>query len=317
MVIWGRGLVGKDGCMMEVPVVVAEASGSLISPDNTWVLWAVIISGTGLAIWLEQHTKWAAKISGPVVALIIAMTLSNIRVMPTESAVYDVIGAYLVPLAIPLLLFRANIVRIIRTTGTMFIAFHVSALGTLLGAAVATVSLHRWVAGLGKLEGVEGSPEELAQMAGIMTGSYTGGSVNFIAVAESFDVSSQLTNPLIVADNFIMAGMFIALLFISANRFILRHFRHPHSRQVDPEQARNLAAEHWKPKKIGLVDIAKALAVAFVIVAAAQQLSSFLAARMNESLLREIVSNVFVLITTLSVLAATMQCPRGAGALHR
>src|SRR5687767_11970896 len=97
---------------------------SLVKPDDYTTLWALMITGTAAAIWLEQSYKWAAKLSGPVVALLIAMTLSNSRIMPADSPAYDFIGAWLVPLAIPLLLFRANVLEILRTTGRMFACFH-------------------------------------------------------------------------------------------------------------------------------------------------------------------------------------------------
>ena len=89
---------------------------SLITPEDFTTLWALIILGTGAAIWLEQNYKWAAKLSGPVVALLIAMVLSNTGLVPVESPAYDFVGTWLVPLAIPLLLFRANVVQILRTT---------------------------------------------------------------------------------------------------------------------------------------------------------------------------------------------------------
>jgi len=73
----------------------------------------LITVGTALAIWLEQSYRWAARLSGPVLALLIAMVLSNTRVMPAESAAYDFVGDWLVPLAIPLLLFRAHLREII------------------------------------------------------------------------------------------------------------------------------------------------------------------------------------------------------------
>src|SRR5688572_9807952 len=63
---------------------------SLISPDQTWLLWAVILAGVALSIWLEQNFTWAAKVSGPVVALVIAMLLSNFRIMPTKTDVETV-----------------------------------------------------------------------------------------------------------------------------------------------------------------------------------------------------------------------------------
>ena len=93
---------------------------SLISADNTWALWAVIITGTMTAIWLEQSYKWATKLSGPVLALLIAMILSNTGVMPTDAPSYAFIGDFLVPLAIPLLLLKANLLKIAKETGGQF-----------------------------------------------------------------------------------------------------------------------------------------------------------------------------------------------------
>src|SRR5690606_12055053 len=112
---------------------------SFIAPEDVWSLWAVIVVGTATAIWLEQTSRWAAKLSGPVLALVIAMTLSNTGVMPTEAPSYAFVGDFLVPLAIPLLMLRANLFRIARETGWMFVAFHISMLGTILGAALAVV----------------------------------------------------------------------------------------------------------------------------------------------------------------------------------
>ena len=76
---------------------------------------------------------WAARLSGPVLAVSIAMLLANLRVMPPKAPVYDVVHNELVPLALPLLLFRANVPHIVRTTGWLFLAFHVSAAGTVAG----------------------------------------------------------------------------------------------------------------------------------------------------------------------------------------
>ena len=43
---------------------------SLISADNTWVLWGLLVGDAALAIWLEQKFKWASKITGCVLALL-------------------------------------------------------------------------------------------------------------------------------------------------------------------------------------------------------------------------------------------------------
>ena len=114
---------------------------TLIAPENHGWLWAVIAAGTATAIWVEQRFRWAARLSGPVVALLMAMTLTNLRIMPSASPAYDVVGDWLVPLAIPLLLFRANGRDIIGTGGRLFLIFHLSALGTLLGTTLAVYAL--------------------------------------------------------------------------------------------------------------------------------------------------------------------------------
>ncbi|MCH5377489.1 MAG: DUF819 family protein [Planctomycetes bacterium] len=264
----------------------------VIRPDNTWALWAVIVTGTAAAIWLEQTYKWAAKISGPVLALVMAMILSNVGVMPASAPSYSFVDDYLVPLAIPLLLMRANLWKIARETGWMFVAFHISALGTILGGLLATWLLRARI-------------ENIASVAGIMTASYTGGGVNFFAVKASFDVREDLTNPLLVADNFIMAGMFVALLFIAGSTWFLRHYHHPHTLAADGEQAKNLAAEHWRRKEISLLDLAKSVGIAFAVVAVAQALSALVEQFSASTMLSAVLGNRFVLITFLSTLVAT------------
>jgi uncharacterized membrane protein len=110
---------------------------TLIKSTDHTTLWALIAVGTAFAIWLEQNFRWAAKLSAPVLALLIAMLLSNTRIVPAESPAYDFVGDWLVPLAIPLLLFRANLREIFRSGGRMVLVFHISSAGTILGTVLA------------------------------------------------------------------------------------------------------------------------------------------------------------------------------------
>lgn len=269
---------------------------TLIRPDSTWQLWSVIVCGTTISIYLEQRYRWAAKLSGPVLALAMAMALSNLGIMPTEAPSYEFVSDYLIPLAIPLLLLRANLFRIARDTGWMFVAFHISCFGTMVGAALATLLL-------------QGHVESSAEIAGVMTASYTGGSVNFFAVRDSFHLSENLANPLLVADNLIMAAMFIAMLAIAGSRWFLRHYSAPHTLPAAEQNAAAAAAEHWQPKRIGLLDIAISLAIALTIVAVADLMQSAIREWFGQSLVTSILGNRYVLITFVSMVIAT--------ALHR
>lgn len=266
---------------------------TLIAPDNAWPIWAVIVVGTAISIFCEQKYKWAAKVSGPVLSLLIGMVFSNFQILPTDSSSYDLIEGYLVPVAIPLLLFRANVVRILRETGPIFAAFHVSAIGSILGAFLATLMFH-------------GRFDHASEVAGIMTGSYVGGSVNFVAIRDSYKVSDNLTNPLLVADNFIMAGMFGALLVFAGSNFFRRLYPHPHSLAGDNEDVAVLAARHWRPKEISLLDIAKALAIAFAVTAVSTLAAGVVKEHFQSNLVQAIFANRFLLITVLTVAASTL-----------
>lgn len=266
---------------------------SLISPENHWMLWAAIVGGVALCIHLEQAKPWAARISGPVLVLVGAMLLSSCKLMPTSAPAYDVVGGFLVPLAIPLLLFKANLRRIWKDTGTMMAAFHVAVVGTLAGGFLAAVIYH---------DRLESTPE----IAGIMTASYSGGSVNFVAVKNSYELSDSIANPLIVADNFIMAGMFVMLLWMAGSRFFLIRFPHPHTAETDPSKSALLAAEYWKRKPMGLRDIATALGVAFAITAVAMGLSDLIKSKFESQLAQSFLGNVYVLITAITVTITTI-----------
>ena len=276
--------------------------GTLIQPDDYSTLWAIMISGAAVAIWLEQTYKWAAKISGPVVALLLAMILSNTGVVPPSSPAYDFVGTWLVPLAIPLLLFRANFFKIIRTTGRAFLCFHISAVGSILGAGAAYLALRAAI----------GRPD-LDYATGIMAASYIGGGVNFFAVSGSFNVPGNVTGPLIVADNFVMADMFVLLLTIAASHFFRRSFASSHT-VAEGADSKNIAAEHWERKGISLLDIAKALAFAFVVLGLANLLLRAVKAAFGEiadpslllQMLQTLCTNQFVLVTLVSLIFATL-----------
>ena len=146
---------------------------SLISADNTWVLWAFLCGWAAISIVLEQKYNWASKITGAIIALIGALVLSNLKIIPTESPVYDNVWSYVVPLAITLLLYQCNIKKIWKESGKLLIIFFLSAAGTMIGAIVGFKLL-------------QGKIPYLAEVAAMMTGSYIGGGANFAAMSAAF-----------------------------------------------------------------------------------------------------------------------------------
>lgn len=110
---------------------------SLISSDDVWVLWGFIAVWAAVSIGLEQRFKWASAVSGAIIALAGAMVFTNVGVLPVESPVYDTVWSYVVPLAIPLLLFQINVRQIFKESRRLLFIFLISSVGTVLGSILA------------------------------------------------------------------------------------------------------------------------------------------------------------------------------------
>jgi len=268
---------------------------SLISPDDAWLLWGIMLVSVAFSIYLEQRFQWAAKITGPVLAMIAAIFFTNLRIMPIASPSYDIIWTYIVPMCIPLLLFRANIFKIVRTTGSMFGAFHVSALGTFIGAMVASFVFRTLV-------------PHVAEVSGIMTASYIGGGVNFFAVQATFKAPEELANALLVADSLIMTLMFLLMISLTSFKFFRKNYPMPHQLEVEKSGSNNhlQAASFWKRKEISLLDIAKALGIAVFLAAISAKVSELVQATTLPDMAKGLLGNQFLLVTTFTVIAATL-----------
>lgn len=236
---------------------------TLIAADNSWVLAAILVIVAAFAIWAEQKTKWGSRISGCMVALLCMMALSNLGIVPVDAPAYDVVWGWVVPLAIPLLLFKADIVKIFRQTGPTLIAFVLGAVGTSLGAIVAA-----------KI--VDIGPETW-KMAGVFASTYIGGTMNYVAVSKALGVSGDILSAGVAADNLNMTIYFLLLFAIPTLPFFKKMFKTPYIEEAErtaKESAQrgmegaSAAALYWGKHEISLLDISFSLALAFAVAAA-------------------------------------------------
>ena len=268
---------------------------SLISPNDSWVLWTFLVGWAAFAIYSEQRWKIVAKLSGPLVALIGGMILANTGVIPLASPVYDAVWSYIVPLAIPLLLFKADPRRIWRETGRLFGAFHVSSLGTIIGGFIAAFTLASFL-------------DYVPEITGIMTASYIGGAINFLACVNMFKVPESTTNALIVADNLVMVVHIVGLLALPGVVWAVRMFGNLPDKDLYLEGDADGTGDsnYWRPKPIALLNIAQNIALAFIIVTAANKLSAVIAGSALPEIARTILGNPFLLYSSLTVVFALL-----------
>ncbi|TYP49761.1 putative membrane protein [Thermosediminibacter litoriperuensis] len=267
---------------------------SFIKPDDTWTLMAFLTGWAAVSIYLEQNYKWAARVSGAIIALLGALIFANLKIIPTESPVYDGVWTYVVPVAVPLLLFKADIRRIWRESGRTFWAFNISALGTVLGAFIATLLLSSVI-------------PEVYKVAAMMTGSYMGGGVNFVAMSEAFKASQNVINAAIVADNLNMALYFFVLMTIPTVGFFKRNFSHPYEdTKKDNDEGKTAAAAYWGRKEISLLDIALAMGSALVITTISTKFAGFINESPALSFIKAILGQKYLVITTMTLILASV-----------
>lgn len=238
---------------------------SLLSPDNHFAMLAVLFAGAGFALWAERR-RWGRQVSGPVWAIGFGLVLSNLGLIPAASPAFALVSEWLVPAAIPLLLFKANLRRILAAGGPMLLAFFIGVAGATAGALAGY-----WLLPLGA---------EADKLAGVFTATYTGGSMNFVAVARSvgFD-EPELYAAAMAADNLVGTPYLLVLALIPAIPGVLRLFP---SRIIESTAGagRDAADPTTTPGdgRLDLLQLSLALALSLALCFAGNRLAAWLGA---------------------------------------
>ena len=266
---------------------------TLFAADDVMTLWAIIVIFSSLSIYLELKYKWAAKVSGAIIALIFALLLSNFKVIPTESVVYDQVWGFVIPLALPLLLFQIDIKAIWKESGRLLGIFLLSSVGTVAGTFVAFFLLKEHIPHLDKL-------------SAMMSASYIGGGVNFAAMALKFNPPKDVISAAVVADNLMTALFILTLMAIPTVRFFRKKYSTPH---IDEVEGKLIAGQedYFSRKEISLLDIALNFGAAFFIVAVSFKLSAFMTNILPEAggnilyeMFTGIVTDKYLILTTFT-----------------
>lgn len=268
---------------------------TLISTDNLWMTWMVVILVASFAIFAEQKWKWAARVSSAVVCIFGTVILANLKILPTTSSTYDVINNYILPLSIPLLLFKSDIKKIYKESGKSFVLFHVASLGTFIGAIIAGF-IFRDVSNVNGVVAME-------------VGAHIGGTVNLIAMANTFNVDTNFTNAAAIAANFLVMVLMLVLTQISEMKFFRNKFPHPHIDEIEnsnTDKTESLAEQYWKPKEISLLDLALTLGTTFVITAISQSLCGIINNTSAPDIIKQLFGNIYLMMTLLTVLGCTL-----------
>jgi len=149
---------------------------------------AVLVALVALSEWLARRT-WMRHLGAALLVIVFTALATNLKVIPSygsDTPVYGVIFEYIAPLGIFWLLLLVDLKSVIRVGTASLVLFLIGAMGTTLGVVVA-----HWAVG-----GFDAFGDLHAALAGMFTGTYIGGSVNFNAIALEHGV---VKNPAIYA----------------------------------------------------------------------------------------------------------------------
>ena len=231
----------------------------LIGPEQDFAIWAVLFGLAAFGFWSERFA-WARKYSGVMLPITAAIILANLRIIPTSAPAYDVVWDYLVPIAIPLLLFQADLKRIVRESGPTLIAFVIGSAAVVAGSIVG-VSL------------LDLGPKE-PELAGIFTGTYIGGGMNFFAVADATGMQGHsLLAAAYAADNVITNLHFLLIIFIPGIAWMAKRYPTHH---MDNATQFDVEAEGpiHRIENLSLAGLLMALALAFLLAAIGKMLAT-------------------------------------------
>lgn len=214
--------------------------------QNPLYILTVLCGLIFISEWLTKNT-FLKHISGPLLVIILGAVLANFGLIPSASnasPVYDSIFKYVAPASIFYLLLGVNLKELKKAGLPMLMAFVLGAVGTVIGVVVA----------LNLIDYQEVFGKNYAAIAGMMTGTYTGGSANFNAVALHYDVVREgaIYTGIVVADNIVTAVWMLVTLSLPAVMMKIR----PHKELMMKEQGeidQYTEREHVGPLRLGLM----------------------------------------------------------------
>ena len=173
-----------------------------------------------LMVWLSVRaakTSWGKPLGGALLVILFTAVCANLQIIPSASnsiPLYDAVFTYLAPISIFYLLLGANIRAIKKAGVPMLLLFLFGSLATVAGILLAWVIVGP--------QGVLGPDAKV--LAGMLTGTYTGGSVNFNAVAliYGFQENGLLYAGTIAVDNVVTALWIMATIALPP---VLRRFK--------------------------------------------------------------------------------------------
>jgi len=243
-----------------------------------------------LTLWGERRSKVVATISPVILCYGLGMLLGNLPGVPVHGRVAATTCDTLVALAIPLLLFSVDLGGWARLAGRTVLSYVLVMLSAVLGAAGAWALVGR---------GFPHGPE----MAGMLTGVYTGGTPNMAAIGTGLGVPRAAFVVLNAAD-MVASIPYLFLILLAAPRLLAK---------VLPPFRRTGGAAAQPPVLFGALPRPRDTGLALLLSAAVMGVGVGVGLLVSTGARAAV---VILVITTLAVGLSTRAAVRGLAGTH-
>jgi len=223
--------------------------------QHPWLLGATLVGLVALVRAAAQRPSlhWAFAVT-PVPFWCYALPIAGTALgwWPSDSPLYAVLSQHLLPICLVLLLLGADLRGIATMGRAALVAMLAGSIGIVGGMVAAGILWHRWLPANGWMG------------LGALAGSWTGGSMNLLAVKEALGMPDTAIAPVIVVDTMVAYGWMAVLLLASAMRRA--------DSSAPPAETRRPPAPSWPRLAALLAATALAALIAIGARAAAQYL---------------------------------------------
>lgn len=183
----------------------------------------------------------------------VGLLLANLPIT-IDPAATKTVAEVVVPLAIPLLLFKTDFIAWLRTSRSTVVGFVTAVISALVGLVAATLLFR-------------GATEHLPYATGMLAGSWTGGSPNLVSVGAALEAPEDVLVLTNAADMFV-GGIYLFALLTFARPLLAKWL-------VEPEDVEPMSVEvrAQVPLTRRIVDGALSLVVGILIVGVSVGLS--------------------------------------------
>ena len=254
---------------------------------NTVILIAGFCIIPAGVLWLCRRFTWLGKIGPVLILYFIGIIIGNIGLMPEQMpAVQEILSNAMIPLAIPLMLYGCTF----KMSGARS---QILALITGLISVTLAVVIGYMIFGKSLPEG--------AKIGGMLTGVYTGGTINLAALKTMLGVKDE-TYILINSYDILVSFLYLSFLLTIGIKLFRKFLPNTLDTFTDRDEAaiqKEMQKEEKKPHRgfltrIGVAYIAKLLGLTILIVG----ISAGIALLMPESMFMTI---FILMLTTLGI----------------